>query len=131
MASDDSEDRAAAKWSDGGFGSSTTLDGAFRSGFRAGREHGRANPAGRFASKAALDAYTELLNRMIEIEATLTILNGNQSAAEGRIRALEEHPERLGSSEKHIDRRVERLENMVRALDDRTIGSLRIGGGAE
>lgn len=44
----------------------------------------------------------------------------------GRVDALEAHPERLGSSEKHIDRRVEWLEKAVNALRMGVVGILDV-----
>src|SRR5688572_13760357 len=75
MAKDDpesslAEDRAHAIWSDGGLSSSTTLEGAFRDGFRAGRKH-PARPrhydaAGNQLAKVA--DVRELQGRVLELE---------------------------------------------------------------
>jgi chromosome segregation ATPase len=54
---------------------------------------------------------------VVGLEESIRTLNNNQAAAEGRIRALEERPERLGSSEKHIDQRVEALGLRVATLE--------------
>jgi hypothetical protein len=133
MASDDpesstAEDRAVARWErepwpDGGDDNVPhRYQQAFRDGFRAGREHVRQNPAGRLERPRE----TPMADRVALLEAGMRILNANQSAAEGRIRALEE-----SEATQSLQRRVDELTKEVCALDERTIGSLRIGGGAE
>lgn len=138
MASDDpesslAEDRAVSRWErepwpDHAPGADleericANYREAFRAGFRAGREHGRQNPAGRLERPRE----TPMDDRVALLEAGMRILNANQSAAEGRIRALEE-----SEATQSLQRRVDKLAKEVRSLDDRTIGSLRIGGGAE
>jgi hypothetical protein len=101
------EDRALAEWQEQPWSDTDECDGnpwgaferavettrarfvaryqeAFRAGFRAGQEHGKT----------------------CEREHA----DGELSKIRDRLTALETHPERLGSSEKHIDRRVEAVE---------------------
>jgi hypothetical protein len=69
---------------------------AFRAGFRAGQDAGHLQGIDKLESEPWRN-YIRVLN--------------------ARIDKLEQHPERLGSSEKHIDRRVEDCEDRLAAIE--------------
>jgi len=123
---------------------------AFRAGFRAGQGHPRRPLQLGERADAAIHSQFRVLDRIQSLESKVLTLEaqtqgtassplgielskirdmlnsleawhrGDVGDLQRRVEALENHPERLGSSEKHIDRRVEALEKQfqgVRALE--------------
>ena len=84
---------------------------AFRAGFRAGQEASRAEVELQPAPTGIVER--ELRGYIQEIHDRIDSVTDHLNGVIQRVEKLEAHPERLGSSEKHFDRRLESLEKHI------------------